>query len=626
MSPLIYILIFAALISFAVGKTTNTIVIMIVLFTNATMGFIQESRAKRTMDALKKLSAPKAKVMRDYRIVEIPGEEVVPGDIILFETGSRIPADARIIESVRLQIDEASLTGESQPVYKVTEPMMQDSGIADRTNMVFAGTVAVSGRGRAVVTETGMKTEIGKIVETIQAEPEAKTPFQRRMAGFGKLIIVIVSIQVLLAFTVGYFVRHMPFYDIFLVAISQMVSSIPEGLPVAVTVALAVGMQRMARRNAYVRKLAAVEGLGSATVICSDKTGTLTRNEMTARAISTPAQDIEITGIGYKTEGRFTSGGKEIKPLEDYEINRLLHIACLCNNAHLMRSGDGADYGNAKAEVSGDPTEIAYLVAGAKAGMNIDSIKAEYPRIDEIPFESHLQMMATGHKTPEGRFLTCVKGAPEKILNLCGHYIQQGEAVVLNDEMRGRMHDKADKLAKNALRVLAFCFLESASEENIDFAAMKGRLVFAGLIGNMDPPREEAKEAILECKKAGIRTIMVTGDHLSTAEAVGRELNIIREERGVAGAELEKIEDEELNDLVKTRSIFARAEPRHKFRIVKALQRQGEAVAVTGDGVNDAPALTAADVGVAMGITGTDVAKEASSMVIADDNFATIVF
>lgn len=624
-SSLIYILLFAAVVSLVVGKMVNATVIICVLVINAIMGFIQESRAKETMESLKELAKPKTKVLRAGRIQEIPSKEIVPGDIILLESGDKLSADARLIECVKLQVNEAALTGESQPLYKITNPVKIEAVVAERLNMVFAGTTVVSGRGKAVVVGTGMNTGIGRIAKMIQETPEPKTPFQLRMEGLGKIIIWIVVIQVGLAFVVGRFVRGISFYEIFMVALSQMVSSIPEGLPVAATVALAVGMQRMAKRKAYIRKLAAVEGLGSATVICTDKTGTLTRNEMTAKQIVTMNQRIEISGAGYNPAGGFLSNGKKID-LKDYDdIKLLLQIACLCNNAKLnFKDLPGEN----NFEVSGDSTEIAFLIAGVKAGMDLELINSQFPRLDEIPFEPHLQMMATKHKTPDNKYFFCVKGAPEKIVELCGYYLIDNKPLPPTDALRKQILDKAELLASKALRVLAFSFLEENKEATtkLDFNFLKGRLCFVGLIGNIDPPRPEVKEAIKECQKAGIKTIMVSGDHIATAKTIGVELGITEEtEEGISGADLEWMTEEELEGVVENFSVFARIEPKHKFQIVQALKRQKEVVAMTGDGVNDAPALAAADIGVAMGITGTDVAKEASSMVIADDNFATIV-
>ncbi|MBM3244671.1 MAG: HAD-IC family P-type ATPase [Candidatus Omnitrophica bacterium] len=623
-SPLIYILLLAVLISFFVGKTTNALVILFVLCSNAVMGFIQESRAQSTMDSLKELSSPKAKVVRSGGVTEIATKDLVPGDIILVESGSRVPADARIIESVRLQVDEAALTGESQPVYKITDSIKLEATIGDRLNMLFAGTVIASGRGKAVVIATGMNTEIGKIAGIIQSAPEVKTPFQCRMEAFGKIIILVVLAQVTFAFIVGWFLRRLPFYEIFMVVLSQTVSSIPEGLPVAVTVALAVGMQRMAKRKAFVRKLAAVEGLGSATFICSDKTGTLTQNEMTSRRIATMNQVIEITGAGYNPQGEFLVDANKIKPLENEEIKLLLETASLCNNAQLKERQDG----NSGFKTSGDPTEIAYLAAAVKAGINPEELNARFPRVDEIPFESHIQMMATRHKLSDNKTTIYVKGAPEKIVEICGYYLEGGKITELTDPLRKEILLSSERMAKDALRVLAFGFSEDSNARSVkfDWDFLKGKLIFSGLIGNIDPPRQEAKEAIRICKNAGIKIVMITGDHLLTAEAVALELGIRKkDDEGITGDLLDHMTDEELEGVVKNFTVFARIEPKHKYRIVKALQRQNEVVAMTGDGVNDAPALAAADIGVAMGITGTDVAKESSSMVIADDNFATIV-
>lgn len=627
-SPLIYILLFAAVVSVAIGflpgeeaKYDNAVVIMFVLLVNAGMGFFQENKAKKTMEALKQLSDPKASVLRSGKIVQIDTADMVPGDMLVLESGSNIPADGRLIEAVRLQVSEAALTGESQPVHKITGPVEVDASIADRSNIVYGGTSIASGRGKCVVFGTGHNTEIGKIADIISETEESKTPFQKKMDGFGKFIIVLVSVQVLIAFIIGRFVRGMDFYEVFMVALSQMVSSIPEGLPVAVTVALAVGMRRMAARKTYIRKLPAVEGLGSSTVICSDKTGTLTRNEMTSRSIRTYNHTIDVKGVGYAPKGDFLLEDEKIKPLEYEEVKRTLETGILCNNAGVSREGG-------KHEVYGDPTEIAYIVCGEKAGIDMDGLRESCRREDEIPFESHLQMMLTQHKTEEGKRLVCVKGSPERVLTVAG-FFQDGESIKeLDEETSGKLLQTAEDMAGHALRVLAFAYLEDDSDPSgkLEIEDMKGNLVFTGFVGNIDPPREEVKQAVKECHAAGIRTVMVTGDHLTTAGAVARDLGIGEDNvKGITGSEIEDKSIDELAEIVKENSVFARIEPEHKFNIVRAFQKLGEVTAMTGDGVNDAPALNAADIGIAMGVTGTDAAKESSSMVIADDNFATIV-
>lgn len=628
-SPLIYILIFAAAISFAVGKISSTVVILIVLFANATMGFVQESRAKSSMEKLKELSAPKAKVLRDGAPTEVPTPNLAPGDIILLESGTKIPADARVTEAVRLQVDEAAFTGESHSVYKIEEAIDENAVVADRRNMIFAGTVVVSGRGRAVVTSTGMRTEIGAMAKMIQETPQPKTPIQRRLEKFGRFLIILVSAQAAAAFLIGFFVRGMNFIDIFFVVLAQMVSSIPEGLPVAVTVALAVGMQRMASRKAYVRKLAAVEGLGSTTVICSDKTGTLTKNEMTSRRAMTFDNTFEISGVGYSPEGIITKAGLDDPLSADKtpDFRRLVTSAALCNNAALYIPQNGG-----KPDVSGDPTEIAYLALAAKAGTDLKKLSADYPRLDEVPFEPQLQIMAVRNVSPDGKRIVFVKGAPEKVLAMCAGYIAaDGSVKPAGRAERDKVFADCDNLAREALRVLAFAYFQettgdgAARQAPLDIDELDGKLIYAGVIGNIDPPREEAKAAIEMCRKAGIRTIMVTGDHLKTAEAIAKYLGIASDDNaGISGGELEKMSEAEIAEAVRGRTVFARIEPRHKHMLVRALQKQGEVVAMTGDGINDAPALAAADIGVAMGITGTDVAKEASGIVVADDNFATI--
>ncbi|PKN01474.1 MAG: hypothetical protein CVU77_05085 [Elusimicrobia bacterium HGW-Elusimicrobia-1] len=630
-SPLIYILIFAAAISFVVGKISSGAVILVVLMANATMGYAQESRAKSSMARLKELSAPKAKVVRDGSETEIPTGELAPGDIILLESGTKIPADARVTEAVRMQVDEAAFTGESHSVYKIEEAIDENAVVADRRNMVFAGTVVVSGRGRAVVTSTGMQTEIGAMAKMIQEAPQPKTPIQRRLEKFGRFLIILVSAQAAAAFLIGFFVRGMSFIDIFFVVLAQMVSSIPEGLPVAVTVALAVGMQRMASRKAYVRKLAAVEGLGSATVICSDKTGTLTKNEMTSRKAMTFDDTFEISGVGYSPEGRISkAGGGEGDPLsgdKTPDFRRLVTSAALCNNAALYIPQNGG-----KPDVSGDPTEIAYLALAAKAGTDLKKLSADYPRLDEVPFEPQLQIMAVRNVSPDGKRIVFVKGAPEKVLAMCAGYIAaDGSVKPAGQAERDKVFADCDNLAREALRVLAFAYFYentgdgAARQAPLEIDELDGKLIYAGVIGNIDPPREEVKAAIEICRIAGIRTIMVTGDHLKTAEAIAKYLGIASSDNaGISGGELEKMSETEIAEAVRVRTVFARIEPRHKYMIVRALQKQGEVVAMTGDGINDAPALAAADIGVAMGITGTDVAKEAAGIVVADDNFATI--
>jgi P-type Ca2+ transporter type 2C len=620
-SPLIYILLFAGAVSIFIKKFDNAFVIFIVLLINAVMGFFQENKAKKTMEALKKLSDPKASVLRSGKLIEVKTAEIVPGDILLLESGTSVPADGRLIEASRLQVDESSLTGESQSVHKTTDTIDLDASIADRSNIVYGGTSIASGRGKCVIFGTGGNTEIGKIADIISETVEAKTPFQKKMIRFGKFIIGLVLTQIIIAFIIGKFIRNMEFYDIFMVSLSQMVSSIPEGLPVAVTVALAVGMRRMAAKKTYIRKLPAVEGLGSATVICSDKTGTLTKNEMTSQSIRTFGYNVEVEGSGYSFEGNFLAGGEKIKPLEYPEIRKTIETGMLCNNAGINRAkGDVHEF-------HGDPTEIAYIVCGKKAGLDFQKIKQHYPRKDEIPFESHIQMMLTSHEAKDGKRLVCVKGSPERVLSICGFYQNNSNIKELDKKTSDKIIEKAEDMAEDALRVLAFAYLEddANTDENIKIRKLKGNMVFTGLIGNIDPPREEVKQAIEECRQAGIRTVMVTGDHLTTAEAVADKLGIGDGAKGITGREIEDKTIDELSEIVKDISVFARIEPKHKFNIVRAFQKLGEVTAMTGDGVNDAPALNAADIGIAMGITGTDAAKESSSMVIADDNFATIV-
>ncbi len=607
---LVLILIGAAIISAFTGENTNAYVILFIILFISVLGFIQEYKAERAMEALKKMVALEARVLRDGAVKKIPIRELVPGDIILIEAGDRIPADARLIEAINLETVESSLTGESHPVSKSMDVLGDETPIAEQKNMVFMGTFATRGNGIAIVVGTGINTQIGSIAQMIQIKEE-EPPLKIKFAELAKQLATIVLAACVIIFLVGS-LRGKDVLEMLIVAAALAVAGIPEALPFIVTATLAIGTQRMAKRNAIIRKLPAVETLGCATVICSDKTGTITRGEMTVRKMYTDAI-IEVTGSGYVPEGDFLKDGKKIDPIQDGHFTELLRIGTHCNNSYLEH--------NEGWRIIGDPTEGALLVAAKKAG-----ISEHYPRVTELPFDSERKLMTTLHMTPQG-IKAFIKGAPEVVLGLCTHFYKDGEAQLLSSEDRKRILDANKAMAQEALRVLAFAEKTFEGEECREYttACVEQELVFVGLMGLIDPPREEVIEAIAQCKSAGIKTVMITGDNKLTASAVGKTIGLLDEGKVIEGSEIDKMSDEELAEAAQSVSIYARAAPAHKLRIVEALKRNGHVVAMTGDGVNDAPALKKADIGVAMGITGTDVAKEASDMVITDDNFATIV-
>ncbi|MCF7789189.1 MAG: HAD-IC family P-type ATPase [Prosthecobacter sp.] len=606
-SPLIYILFVAAVISFAMGHASDAVVILVVVLINALIGAVQEGRAEHSMTALRKLSALKVRVVRDGKESIIEARELVPGDILLLGAGDQVGADARLLEAAALEATEAELTGESLPVSKNTEVVPEDAGLGDRRSMIYSGTHLTAGRGRAMVVATGLQTEVGKIASLTSTAEEPQTPLEARLKQFGNWLVVasIVLFVLILAFGL---LRGIPFVTIFMVAISQMVSMVPEGLPVAMTIALAVGMQRMARRGAIVRRLAAVETLGSTSIICSDKTGTLTKNEMTVTTLILPdGREIEATGAGYSPEGELLDTRED-----DAALRALLEAITLCNDANLVPP----EAEETRWRPLGDPTEAALLTVALKGGVEPETLRHEWPRQAEIPFDSAVKMMATQHGR-DGKCRVLIKGAPEKLLDLC-----DPETLDL-----AQVHQTSEKLAKQALRVLAVAEVyDMPLDEEAGFEPWSGRLRFLGLLGQMDPPRDEVKAAVAECLAAGIRPVMVTGDHKATGLAIATELGIAKpEDIALDSAELEAMSEADLCASLERISVFARVQPAQKLRIVKAFQSQKQVVAMTGDGVNDAPALAAADVGVAMGITGTEVAKGAAKIVITDDNFATIV-
>ncbi|MEW6329374.1 MAG: cation-translocating P-type ATPase [Candidatus Micrarchaeota archaeon] len=612
---LIIILILAAVVSAFLGEALDSAAIIAIVILNALLGFVQEYRAEKALEALKKMAAPNARVLRDGHETYVPVRMLVPGDIILLEAGDRIPADARILESYSLRADESALTGESVSVGKEDVLLKGDVFIGERKNMVFSGTTITYGRGRALVVETGMGTELGKIAKIIESAPEGQTPLQIRLDALGKQIGVIVLLISGIIFLAGV-MRNLPAVQMFITGVSLAVAAIPEGLPAIVTISLALGLQRMARRNAIVRKLPAVETLGSTAVICSDKTGTLTRNEMTVRRVYTNKM-IRVTGEGYEPKGEFISNKGAIDPSKDEHLKLLLRAGVLCNNARLE---DGRGW-----RIVGDATEGTLLVLAGKAGMWQDDLKKSYPLLAELPFSSERKRMTTIHKFGKKKF-AFMKGAPEVVLGLCSRAYENGKEKKLSRADKEKILKLNNEMAADALRVLAFAYRDVSNVKNITAENVERDLVFVGLVGMIDSPREEAKLAVEKCRSAGIRVIMITGDNKITGAAVAEELGVLKEGMAVlTGDELDAMSDDELERVVGNIAVYARVSPEHKVRIVRALRKKGDIIAMTGDGVNDAPALKMSDIGIAMGITGTDVSKEASDMVLTDDNFATII-
>jgi len=622
----ILLLIAATILSAILGEITDAAIIGAIVILVAVTGFIQEYRAEKAIEAMKKLTAPKSHVIRDGTEIVIPAKEIVPGDIIVLESGDHVAADARVLEAIELKTNEAILTGESTPVNKALVTLSEEAAISERRNMVFTATHVVYGRGKALVTSTGMGTEFGKIAEMVQTAQEEETPLQKKLDKFAKkiakvvvaVVVIIFSLEVFEVVAQGHF-ELSQFTDALLSSISLAISAVPEGLPAIVTVALALGAREFARRNAIVRKLSSAESLGAVTVICSDKTGTITKGEMTVRQIYVDEKLAEVTGAGYEPKGELKLDG-DAKLQEDAKL--LLKVGVLCNNAQLRKKENENAW-----EIFGDPTEGALIVSAAKAGLGREALDTDYPRIREIPFTSERKRMTTLHKTPQGEILACVKGAPETILERCTHILAKGKAEKLTQAKKKEILQANEELAGNALRVLAMAYKQlPPSAEKMEDEALEEDLVFAGLQGMIDPPREEAIDANKRCKKAGIETVMITGDHKLTATAIAKEVGIFTEgELVLTGVELDKLSDAEFDQQVEKVAVYARVSPEHKLRIVNAWKKKGHIVAMTGDGVNDAPAVKAADVGVSMGITGTDVTKEASDLVLTDDNFATIV-
>lgn len=625
---LVIILLAAAALSYVVGEVTDAVVILAIVLLNAVVGVFQESKAENALGALRKMSAPNCKVLREDQVITLPSRALVPGDIVLIEAGDYIPADIRLIEAVNLRIEESALTGESVPAEKIFDPISGDISLADRRNMAYMGTVSAHGRGRGVVVDTGMRTEFGHIAHMLESFQEEETPLQKNLRHFSKTLGLICIAVCVVIFAVGlyegYKSGHLDFSEVQLLlmtAVSLAVAAIPEGLPAIVTLVLALGMQRMVKRNVLIRKLHAVETLGSTTVICSDKTGTLTQNKMTVTRLAVAGKNVEVSGDGYRPEGNFTLEGSKFEPSKDKALETLLLGSALCNDANL-KANDSQEW-----SVVGDPTEGALLVTAAKAGFQVAEVRRTYPRIGEIPFDSERKLMTSLHRDNQGNIIAYIKGAPDVLLARSSR-IQRAESVnMLSDSDRNEIQKANADMASQALRVLAVGYRKFAHmPDKLDSDVVETDIAFLGLVGMIDPPREEARAAIELSKSAGIRPIMITGDYPATALAIAKRLGLTDTDGHIlTGSQLESMSREELRHAVKHIDVYARVSPAHKVAIVDALRSNGEVAAMTGDGVNDAPALKGADIGVAMGISGTDVTKETADMVLTDDNFASIV-
>jgi Ca2+-transporting ATPase len=616
---IILVLIGAAVVAGALGEWVDSLAIMAIVVLNGVIGFMQEAKAERVMEALKRLSAPTAKVIRGGQLTAIEASGLVPGDIVAIESGDHIPADLRIIESQFLKVQEAALTGESHPIEKTTVHIENTAPLADMVNMAFLGTVAVYGRGRAVVVSTGMATEMGKIARMLQEAKAEPTPLQKKLSEFASRLVYAAAGVCALIFGLGVF-RGEDTLEMFLTAVSLAVAAIPEGLPAVVTVVLALGVQRMVKRHALIRKLPSVETLGAATVIASDKTGTLTQNQMTVRKLYLPDRAvITVSGTGYAPSGEFLIDTKALSPKDNPGLMLALKTAVLCNGAELREKGQAW-------EVIGDPTEGALLSLALKAGLDRGALLAEHSFVGEVPFDSERKLMTTIFKDASGAYHAFVKGAPEMVLALSTSVYDNGVKPVSAEAARS-IEVKNDDFSNEALRVLAFAWKSSnAPLDTHNIHLLEKDLTFLGLAGMIDPPRKEVFGAVEKARSAGVTPIMITGDHRMTAIAIARELDIFRKgDIAVTGEELDRMSEAEFSEKLPLIKVYARVNPEHKLKVVKAWKERGETIAMTGDGVNDAPALKEADIGVAMGITGTDVTKEASDMVLTDDNFASIV-
>jgi len=609
---LIIILLIAIVLSALLGHTVEAIAITVIMLFAVLLSFVQEYRAERAIEALRKMAAPTATVIRNGAEEDIPARDLVPGDIILIKAGDRISADNRLIEAINLQVEEAPLTGESVPVEKQTAALEGSAlAIGDRKSMAYAGTVVTYGRGRGIVVATGMQTEFGKIAKLLQSVETGKTPLQQNLDKVGHLLARAAIVVVLLIVALG-FLRGQPLLEMLIFGIALAVAVVPEALPAVVTISLAIGVQRMVKRNALIRRLPAVETLGCTSVICSDKTGTLTKDEMTVRKVFVAGKMLEVSGAGYEPHGEFSQNGSLVDPFPG--LMTLLKAGVLSSDAHLSRDGDNSQW-----YIKGDPTEGALVVAAAKVNLHKTELDNQFPRVNEIPFTSERKRMTTLHESPQGK-VAYSKGAPEVILNSCTGQLTERGQTPLNISEKETILLSARQLASEGLRVLAV-----AQKADATLEIAEKEMTFLGLVGMIDPPRLEAKGAVQVCKEAGIKPVMITGDHPLTAEVIARELGILNNGSVVTGVTLEEMDDSDLENTVESVDVYARVSPAHKLRVVTALQKKGHFVAMTGDGVNDAPALKKADIGIAMGITGTDVTKEAAAMTLTDDNFASIV-
>ncbi|HEX6189041.1 MAG TPA: cation-translocating P-type ATPase [Pyrinomonadaceae bacterium] len=608
---LIIILLVATALSAFLGHGVEAIAITVIVLFAVVLGFVQEYRAECAIEALRELAAPEATVIRDGRERDVSARDLVPGDVIVLATGDKVPADVRLMDAINLQTNEAALTGESASVEKQTRPLEDEKlPTGDRTSMAYAGTMVTYGRGRAIVTATAMNTEFGKIARMLETVETGKTPLQENLDRVGKalaraafaLVVIIVAFGLL---------RGQPFIEMLIFGVALAVAVVPEALPAVVTISLALGVKRMIKRHALVRRLSAVETLGSTSIICSDKTGTLTKDEMTMRKCYVGMQMFEVSGTGYEPEGSFSLNGETVEPSES--LTMLLRAAALASDARLDRTEQE------KWEVKGDPTEGALVVAAAKAGLDKTGLERAFPREHEIPFSSETKRMTTLHSSSNGP-IAYSKGAPEFILDSCMRQLTGAGEIVLSKANRAEIIHTAQEMASEALRVLAIAYKPGARIEDAE-----REMTFLGLVGMIDPPRAEARAAVKECKEAGIKVVMITGDHPLTASAVASELGILDSGRLMIGAELDCIDEDEFRKQVETIEVYARVSPAHKLRVLTALKEMGHIAAMTGDGINDAPALKKADIGIAMGITGTDVTKEAAAMTLTDDNFASIV-
>lgn len=619
----IWILIVAAIIAGLMGEWVDTLAILAIVAVNGILGFVQEERAGKALAALRAMSSPMAKVRRNSRVQSIPAKELVPGDILQLEAGDQVPADARLIESFNVSVQEASLTGESVPGSKDASLILPETTpLGDRQNCVFMGTIVANGKATAIVTATAMKTELGHIAGLLKHTETKLTPLQRRLAELGRILVVVCLVLVGVIFAIQ-FMRGGELMETLLVAVSLAVAAVPEGLPAVVTIALALGLQRMVKRNALIRKLPSVETLGSVTVICSDKTGTLTRNEMTVREAHVGQGRFDITGAGYQPSGEFHTldlegtVGSQVDPQQQPDLMQALDIAIHCNNASVVPGKHGKSW-----QVVGDPTEGALIVMAMKAGLELDGVARRV--VFEIPFDSDRKAMSVIVEQSDQSQFMYTKGAPEVILAKCTGELRNGRVEELTAERRVEIQKENSAMASRALRVLGLAYRQDPQQSAGQYEETE--LVFAGLVGMIDPPRAEVKIAVAECHEAGIRPVMITGDHPDTALAIAGELQIAAEDSiAITGRELDALSDQELADQVPRIAVYARVSAAHKSRVVKAWKKRGQVVAMTGDGVNDAPALKSADIGIAMGITGTDVTKEAADMVLTDDNFTSIV-